>query len=145
MSSPHVAGLAAYLISKFDLSDPAQVEEKLKCLCTTDAISGIYAKRLVNTPNKLIYNGATDNDICSDKSSTTIPTTDKITFTTTDKTTITTTILSTTETTTLSTEQSPVVSTDETTGSNGENDIKKNIIKTLFLVTTIVLISKHSY
>jgi len=79
MASPHVAGLAAYLISKFDLSSPAEVEDKMKCLCTKGAISGIHDLQMQNTSNVLIFNGANENDICVSASSTTIVATDSTT------------------------------------------------------------------
>jgi len=53
MASPHVAGLAAYLIREYDLTTPAAVENKLNEYATLNAISSVPS----GTPNKMIFNG----------------------------------------------------------------------------------------
>jgi len=53
MASPHVAGLAAYLIREYDFTTPAQVELKILEKSTLNSISSVPA----GTPNVLIFNG----------------------------------------------------------------------------------------
>ncbi|KAI0975473.1 peptidase S8/S53 domain-containing protein [Xylaria arbuscula] len=53
MSTPHVAGLALYLISKEGLSTPAAVTARIKALGTSGKISGVPS----GTVNLIAYNG----------------------------------------------------------------------------------------
>jgi len=53
MASPHVAGLAAYLIREHNLETPAAVESKILEKSTVNSISSVPA----GTPNLLIFNG----------------------------------------------------------------------------------------
>jgi subtilisin family serine protease len=52
MASPHVAGLAAYLISLEGLSTPSAVLERLIALSTTGTVTGLNG-----SPNRLAFNG----------------------------------------------------------------------------------------
>lgn len=55
MASPHVAGLAAYIISQQDEELPAkEIKNKILELATRDALTNIGA----GSPNLLIYNDA---------------------------------------------------------------------------------------
>lgn len=53
MATPHVAGLAAYLIALEGLSSPAAVVARLKAL----AISGAVTRPGSGSPNLIAYNG----------------------------------------------------------------------------------------
>jgi len=53
MASPHVAGLAAYLIREYDLTTPTAVEAKINEYITNNAVSSVPS----GTPNKMIFNG----------------------------------------------------------------------------------------
>jgi cerevisin len=56
MASPHVAGLAAYLLSLEEGSDitPKQIKDKIIKLSSRGVLDGIPS----DTPNLLIFNGA---------------------------------------------------------------------------------------
>jgi len=53
MASPHVAGLAAYLIREYNLSSPTTVEAKIKDYALRNQVSSAPS----GTPNLLIFNG----------------------------------------------------------------------------------------
>lgn len=53
MATPHVAGLAAYLIALEGLSTPAAVAARIKALATSGAITGAG----IGSPNLIAYNG----------------------------------------------------------------------------------------
>lgn len=53
MSTPHVAGLALYLIALEGLSTPAAVTSRIKALGTSGGITGIRS----GTVNLIAYNG----------------------------------------------------------------------------------------
>ena len=53
MATPHVVGLALYLIGLENLTSPAAVTDRIKALAVSDKISG----SLQGSPNKFIYNG----------------------------------------------------------------------------------------
>lgn len=53
MAAPHVAGLAAYLISLEGLSTPASVWQRILALATTNAITA----NLSGSPNRIAFNG----------------------------------------------------------------------------------------
>jgi len=55
MATPHVAGVAALLMSENAYSTPQQVYQALMDLATKDTIQGIPAD---GSPNSLLYNGA---------------------------------------------------------------------------------------
>lgn len=58
MASPHVAGLAAYILSLQENPDvtPKEIKEQIIKLSTRGVLNGIPK----DTPNLLIYNGAED-------------------------------------------------------------------------------------
>lgn len=53
MATPHVAGLAAYLIALEGLSTPAAVAARIKALATSGAVTGAG----IGSPNLIAYNG----------------------------------------------------------------------------------------
>jgi oryzin len=53
MATPHVAGLAAYLIALEGLSTPAAVVARIKALAT----SGLITSAGSGSPNLIAYNG----------------------------------------------------------------------------------------
>jgi len=53
MASPHVAGLAAYLIREYNLLTPSTVEAKINEYISTNRVTSVPS----GTPNRLIYNG----------------------------------------------------------------------------------------
>lgn len=53
MATPHVAGLAAYLLALEGSRTPAALGNRIISLATTDAITGLVS----GTPNRLIFNG----------------------------------------------------------------------------------------
>lgn len=62
MASPHVAGLAAYLIREYSLTTPTQVENKISEYYSTNRLTSVPS----NTPNVLIYNGGNGVNIEED-------------------------------------------------------------------------------
>jgi len=62
MASPHVAGLAAYLIREYSLTTPAAVEAKINEYVSTNRITSVPS----GTPNRLIYNGGNGVNIEAD-------------------------------------------------------------------------------
>lgn len=52
MASPHIAGLAAYLISRENLSSPAVVLNRMVALSTVGVVTDAKG-----SPNRLAYNG----------------------------------------------------------------------------------------
>jgi oryzin len=62
MASPHVAGLAAYLMALEGLSTPAEVTARIKQL----AVDGIIQKPARNTVDSLIFNGVGSGDNVTD-------------------------------------------------------------------------------
>lgn len=62
MASPHVAGLAAYLIREYSLTTPTAVENKINEYISTNRISSVPS----GTPNRLIYNGGNGVNIEED-------------------------------------------------------------------------------
>lgn len=53
MATPHVAGLAAYLIALEGLSTPAAVAARIKTLATSGSITNAGS----GSPNLIAYNG----------------------------------------------------------------------------------------
>lgn len=53
MATPHVVGLALYLMGLENLTSPAAVTDRIKSLAVSDKVSGT----LRGSPNKFIYNG----------------------------------------------------------------------------------------
>jgi subtilisin family serine protease len=58
MASPHVAGLAAYLLGLNGKQTPAAIGKKIKDLATKNAVT-ISGTGTSTTPNILAFNGAT--------------------------------------------------------------------------------------
>ena len=64
MASPHVAGLAAYFIREYNLTTPADIENKIKKYAHKYAIcpyNSSYFAQWFSTPNLLIYNNYWNN------------------------------------------------------------------------------------
>jgi hypothetical protein len=59
MATPHVVGLAAYLLSLGGKISPAALKTKIQGLATPNAVNMGTAVRAVGTPNYLAYNGWT--------------------------------------------------------------------------------------
>jgi hypothetical protein len=57
MATPHVVGLAAYLLGLNGPLPPAKLKTKIQSLATTGAISMSYTIRAAGTPNYLAFNG----------------------------------------------------------------------------------------
>jgi subtilisin family serine protease len=57
MASPHVAGLAAYLLGLGGKQSPAAIGQKIKDLATKSAVK-ISGTGTATTPNLLAFNGA---------------------------------------------------------------------------------------
>lgn len=68
MASPHVAGLAAYLLSETENgATPKEIKTKILALASKDKLSDIGK----DSPNLLIYNGYTESQQSSSSSANT--------------------------------------------------------------------------
>lgn len=63
MATPHIAGLAAYLLGYYGKMTPAELGDKLNDFGTRNLVNNIFAN--TGTPNLLAYNGRPDEDFDS--------------------------------------------------------------------------------